>query len=66
MRQQKKALPPTPRYDAIQIFDQLGSHVNRRETKDLAALSAEATRWLRVSYVNKVYYEWSWLGIPII
>jgi cephalosporin hydroxylase len=44
----------------------LSKYVLRREDKDLKTLMQAGDAWLRVAWENKLDYEVSWLGIPII
>jgi cephalosporin hydroxylase len=48
------------------FYNQILKYVKRKKSKNAKTLSEAAKKWLRISYENKIYYEWSWLGIPII
>ena len=54
------------RFKDAAFYDQILRYVKRRDDKDISTLSIAANEWLRVSYENKVYYDCTWLGIPII
>jgi cephalosporin hydroxylase len=66
VRKRDKALGDHPKYDPIEVFDRLSGYVTRKPVKDITAVQVTANEWLRVSFANKVYYDWTWLGIPII
>ena len=48
------------------FYDQILKYVKRKDSKDVESLSTIAKEWLKISYENKVYYDWTWLGIPIM
>lgn len=54
------------KFENYMFYNQLSQYVKRKIDKDVPALSEAAKTWLRISYKNKIYYEWTWLGIPII
>ena len=54
------------RLEDAAFYDEILKYVKRRDDKDVSALSTAAEEWLRISYNNRVYYDWTWLGIPII
>jgi len=54
------------KFEDVAFYDQILKYVKRKEKKDFESLSKAAKEWLRISYENKIYYDWTWLGIPII
>lgn len=45
---------------------EIKKYVSRRKNKDIDALKADARQWVRTNWANKISYEITWLGIPII
>jgi len=45
---------------------ELKKHVKRKKNKDISELKKDSKRWIRSSWQNKLSYEITWLGIPII
>ncbi len=54
------------KFKDVAFYDKILQYVKRKEKKDFESLSKAANEWLRVSYENRIYYDWTWLGIPII
>lgn len=44
----------------------LKKHVKSKKNKDIEALKEDSKQWIRTSWTNKISYEITWLGIPII
>jgi len=41
-------------------------HVDVRKNKDIEALKRDSKQWARTNWENKISYEVTWLGVPII
>ncbi len=54
------------KFENVAFYDHILKYVKRKKEKDLESLSKAAKEWLRISYENKIYYDWTWFGIPII
>ena len=44
----------------------IGKYVKRKEKKDISQLKKDSKQWIRTSWQNKLSYEITWLGIPVI
>ena len=45
---------------------ELKKYVNSEKSKDMEALKKDSEQWIRTGWANKISYENTWLGIPII
>jgi len=45
---------------------EIRKHVKNKKKKNIEALKKDSIKWTRTSWVNKLSYEITWLGIPII
>lgn len=45
---------------------ELAKHIRREPKKDLRKLQSDGRQWLRTAWENRLDYEVSWLGVPII
>ncbi len=45
---------------------ELKKYVNSEKSKDVKALKKDSKQWIRTGWANKISYENTWLGIPII
>jgi cephalosporin hydroxylase len=45
---------------------ELKKYVNSEKSKDMEALKKDSKQWIRTGWANKISYENTWLGVPII
>ena len=45
---------------------ELKKYVNSEKSKDMKALKKDSKQWIRTGWTNKISYENTWLGVPII
>ena len=45
---------------------ELKKYVNSEKSKDMKALKKDSKQWIRTGWANKISYENTWLGIPLI
>ena len=45
---------------------EIKKYVKTKKDKDIQSLKVDGKRWIRTSWENKISYEVTWLGVPII
>lgn len=64
MRNKKK--PASIKWPEEKNIQKLKRYVAGRHNKDVRALRRDGLKWTRTSWANKLSYETTWLGMPII
>lgn len=53
-------------FPTLDEVEEVGKFVNKKNDKNIPALQKDSSQWIRTAWDNKMDYEVSWLGIPII